>query len=280
MNAGKNYAKARAHAQANADRSDSPRWLHEYSGSWWITSTPTADAERIDPTAAKSRHHATKKSRTQLDSEIAEALAKSPRTTATASRVPHTRGKRPTRPAHATKKTGPRDKTSDKITIDQLAKMFGLPDWDKIDVMNQQHYWEMSRGADDEEEAETAARDEVYGQWYDAVESAASKLFEEHGLELQPAGKWHPSTYAKTKAERRPGQLKIVPSNSWSDSADKIRETVNGVGTFHFNDLREFLSSGPYTARQAVLSHLGHIKSYPAVYGGSGAHQLYERAWR
>jgi hypothetical protein len=184
--------------------------------------------------------------------------------------------------SHATKsKTG--DKTTDKTDIAALASMFGLPDWDRIDEMNQQHYWEMARGAEGEEaqqEAEREAQDEVYAKWYDAVEHAASKLFEEHGLELQPAGKWHPSTYAKTKAERRPFQLKIVPSTSWKDAAEKIRETINGVGDFHFGDLGEFLRSGPYTARQAVLSHLGYIKRYPAVYGGQGAHQMYEQHWR
>jgi hypothetical protein len=40
------------------------------------------------------------------------------------------------------------------------------------------------------------------------------------------------------------------------------------------------LSSGPYTAKQAVLSHLGYIKRYPDVYGSTGARQLYENAWR
>ena len=185
--------------------------------------------------------------------------------------------------SHATKKTKGSKTSSDKINIDQLAKMFDLPDWDKIDEMNQHHYGEMSRGAEDEDaqmKAEEEARDEVYAQWYDAVEHAASKLFEEHGLELQPAGKWHPSTHAKTRAERRPYDLKIVPSTSWNDAANKIRETLNGEGMFHFANLKEFLDSGPYTARQAVLSHLGTIRHHPAVYGGTGARQMYEQHWR
>ena len=175
--------------------------------------------------------------------------------------------------SHATKaKTG----TADKINIDQLAKLFDLPDWERIDEMNQQSYWEMSRGAGADEdvrmEAERAAQDEVYGQWYDAVESAAGELFKEHGLELDPTG--------KQGTKKRRYDFKIVPSNSWNDAANKIRETLNGIGTFHFDNLREFLDSGPYTARQAVLSHLGYIKRYPAVYGGLGAHQMYEQAWR
>lgn len=180
----------------------------------------------------------------------------------------------PKREAHATKAKA-NDKTSDKITIDQLAKMFNLPDWDKIDEMNQQHYGEVSRGAEDEDaqlKAEQEEQTEVYNRWYDAVESTAEKLFGEHGLELSSTGK-------QGTAKRR-YDFKIVPSNSWNDAADKVRETVNGVGDFHFNNLREFLDAGPYTARQAVLSHLGYIKRYPAVYGSLGANQLYEQAWR
>jgi len=205
----------------------------------------------------------------QLDREIAAALSKAPR--AKGSGVRHATK----RVAHATKTS---DKTSDKITIDQLAKLFDLPDWERIDEMNQQHYWEVSRGAEGEEaqmEAESEARDEIYRQWYDAVESAATKLFEEHGLELLAM-----KNTRKVQKNYRPHVLKIIPSKSWSDAADKIRETINGVGTLHFNTLKEFLDSGPYTARQAVLSHLGYIKRYPAVYGGLGANQMYEQAWR
>jgi hypothetical protein len=203
----------------------------------------------------------------QLNREIADALAKPPRSRATAV-APSARK----RAAHATKAG---NKTSDKINIDQLAKLFGLPDWDKVDEMNQQHYWDMARNAEDEEsqiEAERAAQDEIYGQWYDAVEHVASKLFEEHGLELHPTG--------KQGSEKRRYDFKIVPQSSWNDAADKIRETINGVGDFHFNNLKEFLYAESSTARQAVLSHLGSIKRYPAVYGGLGAHQMYEQHWR
>ena len=50
MNAGTDYTKAKQHAQANADYTGTPRWLHLYAGTWWISKTPVHDAERIDPT--------------------------------------------------------------------------------------------------------------------------------------------------------------------------------------------------------------------------------------
>jgi hypothetical protein len=149
--------------------------------------------------------------------------------------------------------------------------LLNLPPWEEVDERNQHYYWELARGNEDEDAAESAARDEVYGQWYDAVERAASKLLEEHDLELQPVN---------SKDTSRPYQLKIVPGTSWDSSANKLRETINGVGMFRFDNLKEFLSSGPYTARQAVLSHLSWIKSHPEVYGGQSARSLYDQGWR
>jgi len=194
--------------------------------------------------------------------------------------VPKTKTKKPrssgkanakkSRTAHAAIKAKTQGAPSDKINIDQLAELLNLPSWEKIDELNHQHYWEVARGAEDELAAESDARDEVYGQWYDAVEHAASTLFGEHDLELQPVGSKTPS---------RPHQLKVVPSTSWTSSANKIRETINGVGAFHFNNLQEFLASGPYTARQAVLSHLSWIRRRPDVYGSPSARGLYDRSW-
>ncbi len=223
-------------------------------------------------TAEFAKAQRIKKSPRQLEREIAEALARSSK------RGPVSGSSHATkRVAHAEKAKAD-SKTSDKITIDQLAKMFGLPDWERIDEMNQHNYWEMSRGAEGEDaqmEAETAAQEEIYRQWYDAVESVAGKLLGEHDLELLAMKQTR-----KVHANYRPHVLKIIPSKSWSDAADKIRETINGVGDNHYNNLREFLDSGPYTARQAVLAHLGYVKRHPAVYGGLGANQMYEQAWR
>jgi len=238
-----------------------------------------------------------KKSARQLNREIAQALANPKRVTFTPSlrrattAAAHARIARgpakashpayapslrsaPPATTHARKKKSSTGRSqsgpSDKIDIDQLAKLLDLPPWENVDERNQHYYWELARGSEDEDAAERAAQDEVYGQWYDAVERAASKLLEEHDLELQPAN---------SKDTSRPYQLKIVPSSSWNSSANKLRETINGVGTFHFNDLKEFLSSGPYTARQAVLSHLSWINRHPDVYGGQSARRLYDQGW-
>jgi hypothetical protein len=231
---------------------------------YWIETTPNPiEIQKRFPSGAWVTIETKKRPMTQPKPRVT-----SRRSHATRALTPTAKAK-----AKAKAKAGP----SDKITIDQLAKLLDLPDWDSVDERNQHNYWEMSRGAEDEDAqiaAEQKAQEEVYRQWYDAVESTAEKLLGEHGLQLLAM-----KHTRKVNQNYRPHALKIIPSKSWDDAADKLRETINGVGTFHFNNLRVFLDSGPYTARQAVLAHLGYIKRYPAVYGGLGANQLYEHAW-
>lgn len=213
-----------------------------------------------------------------LDREIAAALSRSPRAHATrAQRTPR---------VHAAIKEP--SKSSDKRNIDQLAQMFDLPPYDDVDELNRDHIMEAGHYAyksaieedESEDEAEAArekaemrAQDEIFGNWYDAVERAASQLFDEHDLELQPTGK------QGTKERRY--EFKIVPKTSWLKSAEKIRQTADGVGFAYVgNDVKEFLSLGPWSPRQAVLEHLGVIRSYPEVYGSSSARHIYDHAFR
>lgn len=126
-------------------------------------------------------------------------------------------------------------------------------------------------GDDDEAtmEAQQAAEAEVYGKWHGAVMRVAEDLFERHGLELVGA---HGD-------EDYPFEYRVTPSDSWPAAAEKIMQTINGVGMFQFDSLREFLRSGPWTAREAVLLHLGTIKDYPEVYGSSSPQRQYEAAF-
>lgn len=195
-----------------------------------------------------------KKTPAQLDHDIAESLARKGKG-GSKTRAPKT--------ARSSSK-----KSTTKIDVDQIVKMFGLPEWNDVDEMNQHYYWEAARGAEDEEAAEQEVRDELYRKWYDAVTGVAEQLFGDHGLEIEATG----------KDPRLPYYYKIVPKKDWGDAANKIRRTMSGVGYFSFDTLKEFLDSGPYTAQQAVLSHLGTIAEYPEVYGSSSARRMYDAA--
>lgn len=173
---------------------------------------------------------------------------------------------------------------SDVLPLHKIAKLFGLPDLDDLVELNADYIAEQAHaaqraaeaeGEDAEkawEEASHAAENEIVDKWSDAVLAAATELFGAHGLDLEerkPRGK-----------ALRIWEYKVVPQENWRDAADKIRGTINGVGMFHFSSLKEFLDSGPWTAREAVLQHLSMVRRYPDVYGTSSARRLYEGGWR
>ena len=178
----------------------------------------------------------------------------------------------------------------DRFSIDEIAKLLGLPDSEKVEDGNLDHVADIGVVAyeatiDGDEDAAEAAQSEaeqkaigvIYSSWHTAVLHAATELFERHGLTLDPVTE-----------DPHPYEYRVVPSAvtgkrrlpDWKSSVNEIRKTINGVGVFEFKDLQEFLKSGPYTARRAVLRHLHWIRRYPDVYGTTSAQRLYEQAWK
>ncbi len=55
MNAGKDYKKARRQAQANANYSGQPRYLHSYGGAWWISKDAgSGGRKKVSPKTRKN----------------------------------------------------------------------------------------------------------------------------------------------------------------------------------------------------------------------------------
>ena len=159
-------------------------------------------------------------------------------------------------------------KIKDIINIDELARLLGLPSYEQIEELNRSYIDERRAGIEDEDEdarAEAEAQQELYNKWRNAVEFVGDALFGQHLLELTP--------------KKNGYEYKIVPAKDWRDAANKIRMTINGVGFFQFDTVQDFLDSGPYTAREAVLTHLNNIKDYPAVYGSTRPARMFEQAF-
>ena len=171
------------------------------------------------------------------------------------------------------------------LSIDTLCKLLGvttLEDYaDKLDCYNWEAYQHihgeaLAAGLSEEEadekarQAEDVERDSACEAYRDAVVYAAEKLFGEHGLTLVEKRRPKGETY----------EWNVVPLLSWKAAADLIRRTINGVGIFEFTSTREFLDSGPYTPKQAVMQHLHWIKRWPDVYGEPKPQAMIERRMR
>lgn len=177
--------------------------------------------------------------------------------------------------------------TSDKLTMEQIAKLLELPTPDEFsdglmeycETYSYVYREAIEEGASEEDaeervqKAQQEEQDEAYGRYRRAVEQVAEKLFREHGLEFTPVK-------VKGKVPQFPWEYRVYPIRTWQDAANNLRETINGVGMFYFGSLKEFLSSGPYTPRETTLQHLHWIKWHPKVYGDYDASYHYNRAMR
>lgn len=171
------------------------------------------------------------------------------------------------------------EKLKDTFDISEIAGLLGVPNPDEFEYNGDAYHFtfmeSIKEGLSDseaEEKAQTAEQDEQdeqFHQIYDAIESVAGTFFEYHGLELN-----------KIVSGKRSGMYRVTPVKDWLYTASCIRQTVNGVGYFYFATDSDFLDSGPYTARQAVLTHLHWIKYYAEVYGESSPKAQYRRHLR
>lgn len=116
-------------------------------------------------------------------------------------------------------------------------------------------------------EAEQEERDAQYTKYKDGCAHVIDEIAANFHLEFVPM---------KTNA----WTYKVTPVKDWRDAAKEIRECVNGYGPWYFTSVKEFLDSGPYTARQAVLSHLHWMARYGEVYGGGSPQQQLARYLR
>lgn len=147
------------------------------------------------------------------------------------------------------------------VDYDRIAELLGVKTLREMD----EKYW-VDCAPDDpnSEDPISSERDEYWLQYEQAMLSAFEKMLDAHDLKAEPH-------------KGRTYELIIKPKASWKFAAEMVRETINGVGIFYYNSLDEFIDSGPYTHRAAVVTHLHWLKRRPEVYGEESYRHMVER---
>jgi len=158
-----------------------------------------------------------------------------------------------------------------KITTTKMAKILRVPTPDEMDErfseFENTNYGDAYHAALEEgfsvEEAEEKAllfEQKERDREIEKYSSRIVEVFETEALQLD---------LEVTPLKTRPGEFRLSPRTSWLVSASKMRVAVNGITGFWFQNTREFLDSGPYTACSAVQNHLGYIGELWDLYGYS-----------
>lgn len=109
--------------------------------------------------------------------------------------------------------------------------------------------------------AEDQERSEEFEKYKDSLLNTTRYLLNFHDIELE----------VKTKRY-------YLTSKSWKETAEKVKETINGMGPFYYESVKEFKEVGPYKNYcEAAIQHLHWVKYYPEVYGCTSYRRVYER---
>lgn len=169
----------------------------------------------------------------------------------------------------------------DTFTMAELAKVLGIKlidpmDWG-FDISGYYDY-HIKQGLSEEEAQEKAEEeaneelDEHFDNYCNAVEEVFETYFGYVNLDVIRTTA-HGPDWGYSEA-----LYKLQPQKDWKDSLKLIIEIINGVGYFHFNSVKELLDSGPYTPKEAVLSHIGYVSEYGDVYGEASPSRMLQRS--
>jgi len=204
----------------------------------------------------------------------------------TASKAPR---RRPVSPPRSALRYNPGKKAAKvEFDTDELAKMFGLTEWQTLRDFNEDYLWRERAEAEKEarrarrsesavekagEKAEQDAEYELFRSWHRGVTTVAETYFGKHHLTLVPV--------STRRRNALPYKYRVEATDGWRKALREIIETINGVGMFYFKDAADIIRSGPYKSdRDAVVNHIHWIARWPEVYGETSAESIYKRAFR
>lgn len=163
-------------------------------------------------------------------------------------------------------------------TLDMLIRMMSLDlpttqevEEDMLNYSGETYGYALKRaieeGFTDEEaeekaqEAEQEERDDEFKKYMQSILNTIRYLLNFHDIELETRNKRY-----------------YLTSKSWKETAEKVKETINGMGPFYYESVKAFKDVGPYKNYcEAVMSHLHWLKDYPTVYGDTSYRRIYER---
>jgi hypothetical protein len=70
-------------------------------------------------------------------------------------------------------------------------------------------------------------------------------------------------------------------SEDWNKAAEVVIESINGYGSFHFEDSEELILSGPYAgAKEATIAHLHWHSERGNIFGEEGIKKIFDSSFQ
>lgn len=166
------------------------------------------------------------------------------------------------------------------MTYEEIAKFLDVQGIEELNEQNWEYFSDIRNQVEKEAINDGYSQEEAEQKGYDAEEKVSERMYKGWKSSLEETMEYllehHNLSFEIIKKNKYETGIKII-SSDWQASARKILDTINGVGMFYADTLKEFYETTSVRSyKELVLSHLHWILSYPEVYGKMSPQRYFE----
>lgn len=166
---------------------------------------------------------------------------------------------------------------SDTVSFDNFCSMFGLTTYSEVVELNESWVSESAWDSSREFEADSPERESAWDRASDSLWEIIGRAYDSA---LKAAFEYLSDTCEISVAVDWDNQKVTFGSEDWNKAIKIVIESINGYGTFHFENPEELILSGPYAgAKEATISHLHWHSERGNIFGEEGIKRIFDSAF-
>jgi hypothetical protein len=166
---------------------------------------------------------------------------------------------------------------SDTISFDNFSSTFSLTTYSEVVEKYSDYVSEASHEASREFEPDSPEGEAAYDSASDYLWDNINRAYDSA---LKAAFDYLSNTCEISVSVDPENQKVTFGSEDWNKAAEVVIESINGYGSFHFEDSEELILSGPYAgAKEATIAHLHWHSERGNIFGEEGIKRIFDSAF-
>jgi hypothetical protein len=167
---------------------------------------------------------------------------------------------------------------SDTISFDNFSSTFSLTTYSEVVEKYSDYVSEAAHEASREFEPDSPEGEAAYDSASDYLWDNINRAYDSA---LKAAFDYLSDTCEISVSVDLENQKVTFESEDWNKAIEVVIESINGHGSFHFEDSEELILSGPYAgAKEATIAHLHWHSERGNIFGEEGIKRIFDSSFQ
>ncbi len=167
---------------------------------------------------------------------------------------------------------------SDTISFDNFSSTFSLTTYSEVVEKYSDYVSEAAHEASREFEPDSPEGEAAYDSASDYLWDNINRAYDSA---LKAAFDYLSDTCEISVSVDPENQKVTFGSEDWNKAIEVVIESINGNGSFHFEDSEELILSGPYAgAKEATIAHLHWHSERGNIFGEEGIKRIFDSSFQ